>query len=326
MSKKLAPLTLLLLLMITTTSSAQTNLTRQEYIDIYKFIAVDHMEKYGIPASITMAQGILESGSGNSELAAKSNNHFGIKCKSNWTGGKVYHDDDAKGECFRAYSTVEQSYADHAEFLNSSPRYDSLFDLSSSNYKGWARGLKKAGYATAPDYAERLIKIIEDNNLHLLDQEDGVAKYALISGGSSTTPTRNDWSEVGDGVDPNNFSTTINAHKGYNVHRNNKVFFVVAKRDDTIEKIGEFFMITPRRLRSYNDLERKDQVKEGDKIYIARKAKRSEEGGVSSHIVRSGETIRSISQDYAITVKSLCKLNTLKSKQKLKVGQKILIK
>ena len=125
-----------------------------------------------------MAQGILESDCGNSLLSMKSNNHFGIKCKRNWTGDKVYHDDDAKGECFRSYPSVEASYRDHAEFLDSQPRYDSLFAYSSDDYKSWARGLKAAGYATAPDYAQRLIRIIEENQLFLLDRPDGARLYA----------------------------------------------------------------------------------------------------------------------------------------------------
>ena len=128
---------------------AQTRQTREEYIDKYKHIAIEHMERYGIPASITLAQGILESDSGNSNLARRSNNHFGIKCKSNWTGQRVYHTDDAPDECFRKYDSVEESYEDHAEFLGQSPRYASLFAYSSSDYRSWARGLKAAGYATA---------------------------------------------------------------------------------------------------------------------------------------------------------------------------------
>ncbi len=325
MSKRLISLTLLLL--STMVAVAQTRYTRQEYIDKYKHIAVDHMQRYGIPASITMAQGVLESNSGNSQLATKSNNHFGIKCKSDWTGGKVYHDDDATDECFRAYPTVEQSYADHAEFLDKSPRYDSLFDLSSSDYKGWAHGLKKAGYATAPDYAQRLIKIIEDNNLQLLDQKNGIERYVAVSGGSTQAPTQqNGWFDEAGTVDPDNYSTTINAHKGYNVHRNNKVFFVVAKRDDTIEKIGEFFMISPRTLRSYNDLGRKDIITEGEKVYIARKANRWSKDDTTIHTVQSSETIRSIAQDYAITTRALCKLNKITPKKRLKVGQKLSIK
>ena len=156
---------------------AQVRQTREEYISRYMSIAVAHMERYGIPASITMAQGILESDCGNSLLSMKSNNHFGIKCKRNWTGEKVYHDDDAKGECFRSYPSVEASYQDHAEFLDSQPRYDSLFAYPSDDYKSWARGLKAAGYATAPDYAQRLVRVIEENQLYLLDRPDGMRLY-----------------------------------------------------------------------------------------------------------------------------------------------------
>ena len=128
-----------ILLCISVQLGAQVRQTREEYISRYMPIAIAHMERYGIPASITMAQGILESDCGNSLLSMKSNNHFGIKCKRNWTGDKVYHDDDAKGECFRSYPSVEASYRDHAEFLDSQPRYDSLFAYSSDDYKSWAR-------------------------------------------------------------------------------------------------------------------------------------------------------------------------------------------
>ncbi len=284
------------------------------------------MERYGIPASITMAQGILESNSGNSNLSTRSNNHFGIKCKSSWQGAKVYHDDDAKDECFRAYSSVEESYADHAEFLDNSPRYDSLFDLSSSDYKGWAHGLKKAGYATAPDYAERLIKIIEDSDLQILDLKNGLAKYAAIHGGNPTAPSSQGWVAEAQGVDPDNFSTTINGHRGYNVHRNNGVFFVLAKGGDTYEKIAEFFKITERRLRTYNDISRKSQIEEGEIIYIARKESKWREDNTTTHTVKSGETIHSIAQSYAITVKSLCRLNNIKRSDKLTPNTKLNIK
>ena len=158
-------------------AQAQVRQTREEYINKYKKIAVAHMERYGIPASITMAQGILESDCGNSWLSQASNNHFGIKCKRNWTGDVVYYDDDEKGECFRSYPSVEASYQDHAEFLDSQPRYDSLFSYAPNDYKSWARGLKAAGYATAPDYAQRLIRIIEESKLYLLDREDGLTIY-----------------------------------------------------------------------------------------------------------------------------------------------------
>ncbi len=315
-------------------ASAQSRQTRQEYINRYKHIAVDHMERYGIPASITMAQGILESDCGNSQLSQRSNNHFGIKCKSNWTGASVLHDDDAKGECFRAYGSVEQSYIDHADFLDQTPRYNTLFDLSNSDYKGWAHGLKAAGYATAPDYAEKLIKIIEDSDLQILDQKHGLQKYADLHGGSAIPVARDSWfadaqgggTPSEGGVDPNNFSTTINAHRGYNVYRNNGVFFVIAKRGDTFEQIAEFFDLSTRRLRSYNDLSRKAQLKMGDITYIAKKDSKWRGKDPRTHTVKSGETMQSISQEYAITLKSLLRINKLTTKSTIKPGQKIKLK
>ncbi len=183
-------------ILLSTLSAAQaqprrTNrLTREEYIDRYKSIAVAQMERYGIPASITMAQGILESDSGNSRLSLESNNHFGIKCKRNWTGPKVYHDDDAKDECFRAYESVEASYHDHAVFLDTQPRYDSLFAYSATDYKSWARGLKAAGYATAPDYAQRLVRLIESHKLYLLDQPNGSMSRACAARAIPTSGLR----------------------------------------------------------------------------------------------------------------------------------------
>jgi GR25 family glycosyltransferase involved in LPS biosynthesis len=173
----------LFLLLFSFQLSAQ-NMTRNEYIDKYKNEAVYQMKKYKIPASITLAQGILESGDGNSELAKKSNNHFGIKCNSDWEGERVYHDDDKKNECFRKYNKVRDSYDDHSEFLLR-PRYASLFEYALTDYKSWAKGLKKAGYATNPNYAKHLIKIIEENELHKLDDEVEVESDKLIFSGFS---------------------------------------------------------------------------------------------------------------------------------------------
>jgi flagellum-specific peptidoglycan hydrolase FlgJ len=141
-----------------------------QYIKKYAPLAVLEMHKYDIPASITLAQGILESGNGRSRLASKSNNHFGIKCHVGWKGAKVYHDDDEKGECFRKYKYVETSYKDHSEFLSGRRRYASLFKLRKSDYKGWAKGLKKAGYATDKKYPKKLIKIIEEYKLYEFDK------------------------------------------------------------------------------------------------------------------------------------------------------------
>ncbi len=156
-------------------------LSGEEYIELYSDLAMKEMLRSGVPASITLAQGMLESDNGNSGLARKSNNHFGIKCHNDWTGRKVHHNDDAFHECFRKYKTVYDSYVDHSDFLRNTPRYAFLFDLDITDYKAWAKGLKKAGYATSGTYADRLIRIIEENNLHrydLLALKEGVPAHA----------------------------------------------------------------------------------------------------------------------------------------------------
>lgn len=284
------------------------------------------MQKYGIPASITMAQGILESDSGNSNLALKSNNHFGIKCKSNWSGASVTHDDDEKGECFRAYSTVEQSYRDHAIFLDTSPRYDTLFDLSPSDYKSWARGLKKAGYATARDYAERLIKIIEDNGLNLLDQRGGMDKYVAQYGGTTAIPAELVAEPAGQSLSIDNFAVTINGHKGYGVFRKNKIFFVFANKGDSYKSIAKFFDISERRLRGYNDVPRRSHISAGEVVYIARKNNKWREDSNTTYTVKEGDTLHSVAQEFAITVKALVKINKTDVKYNLIVGQTLKLK
>lgn len=313
-------------------ANAQSRMTREEYIDRYKSIAVADMERYGIPASITMAQGILESDSGNSILSIKSNNHFGIKCKTGWNGGRVYHDDDEKGECFRAYPSVEASYRDHAEFLDSQPRYDSLFAYASDDYKSWARGLKAAGYATAPDYAQRLIRIIEENQLYLLDRPDGERLYAsrFNRGAEANDPftaqaSVDNAARASAAIDPDNYRVTINAHAGYNVYATNGVHYVVAKENDSFENIGEKFRISPRNLRRFNDL--KDPSAQpllGEVVYIERKKKRWE-GNAQQHICRQGETPYSVGQSYAIRTRSIERLNGLKNNQEIEAGRHIRI-
>ena len=323
-----------ILLCISVQLGAQVRQTREEYISRYMPIAIAHMERYGIPASITMAQGILESDCGNSLLSMKSNNHFGIKCKRNWTGDKVYHDDDAKGECFRSYPSVEASYRDHAEFLDSQPRYDSLFAYSSDDYKSWARGLKAAGYATAPDYAQRLIRIIEENQLYLLDRPDGERLYASRMGRKVTDPEGwfADQSSVepvsgsSSAIDPDNYRVTINAHNGYNVYATNGVHYVLAKEGDTFENIGRKFRLSPRNLRKFNDLkDKKAQPVPGEAVYIERKRKRWE-GNSRHHICRQGETAYSVGQSYAIRTRSIEKLNKLRKDEELAAGREIRIK
>ncbi len=317
---------LLLALGVVSLSAAERQ-TREEYVEKYKSIAIAHMERYGIPASITMAQGILESDSGNSRLSRMSNNHFGIKCKKSWMGDRVYHDDDAKGECFRAYPSVEASYQDHADFLDQSPRYDSLFAYSADDYRSWARGLKAAGYATAPDYAERLVKIIESMKLYLLDKENGNKIYAAAKSAKANTEQ---WWESNiatsdEQINPNAFRVTVNSHKGYGVYRTNHTFYIVAKENDTYESVGKIFDISPRTLRKFNDVAKDAQLKKGDIVYIDRK-KTQWLGNVMQHKVVRDENLYSLSQSYGIRLKSLAKLNRMRSNEEVKKGDIIRLK
>ncbi|MBR4996134.1 MAG: glucosaminidase domain-containing protein [Alistipes sp.] len=312
-------------------ASAQTRQTKEEYIDRYKTIAIDHMERYGIPASITMAQGILESDSGNSNLARRSNNHFGIKCKKDWKGAKVYHTDDAPNECFRSYETVEESYEDHAKFLDNSPRYDSLFAYQATDYRSWARGLKAAGYATAPDYAQRLIKIIEDNKLYLLDEENGAMLYAsrfksnenvaetFAESSSVNIPTATEGR-----IDPNDYRVVERTYNGYAVYANNRTHFVIARNGDKFADIASTFAITERTLRKYNEISPASTADpiEGEMIYIERK-QTEWNGDEQYHIVREGETLLSLSQEYGVRLKQLAAMNKLKVADTLQAGQRI---
>lgn len=333
-SKKTAITTILALVLTTTGVAAQQKITTQEYIERYKQIAVEHMERYGIPASITLAQGILESNSGNSALAKESNNHFGIKCKKNWTGGKVYHDDDEKGECFRSYDSVEESYEDHANFLDQNARYDKLFSYASDDYRSWAKGLKEAGYATNPQYANSLIKIIEDQKLYLLDKSNGEKLYAShLRAESGITKDFADASDVSqpiasDGkIDPNNYRVAEQVVGGFSLYTNNRTPYIVVREGDTLARIAETFSMTESTLRKYNEMKTTGEIQlvEGETIYVARK-QNSWLGNARRHIVRENETLLSISQDYGIRLSKLAKMNKMKKNATLTEGSEIKLK
>ena len=244
------------------------------YIDKYRDIAIKQMEKYHIPASITLAQGLLESGAGKSELARKSNNHFGIKCHS-WDGKRTYHDDDAKDECFRVYKSVEDSYEDHSIFLTTGQRYAFLFNFDQTDYISWARGLKRAGYATSPTYAEKLIEIIELYGLHRYDQKG------------------------------KRHSRYLGPHTPYLA---NDLVYIIARQGDTLPSIAEEFGISKRKLIQYNDRYRGYVPAKGDIIYLHRKHRRAIKP-YSKHIVVDGETMHMISQKYGVRLKRLYKMN-----------------
>ena len=279
---------LLCMLCVSAMSYAQRrNSAYNEYIKTYAPLAVEQMKKYKIPASITLAQGLLESGAGRSVLARKSNNHFGIKCHG-WRGRKVYHDDDAKDECFRAYRKAEDSYEDHSKFLREGPRYAFLFKLKITDYKGWAKGLKKAGYATDPSYANRLITIIEDYDLYKYDSK-----------GMSKREARR-WAKL-----LKKKPWLANPHQTYLV---NGLVYVVARDGDTFRLLGGEFDISWKKLVKYNDLHKEYTLEAGDIIYLKKKNKKAQKP-YEEYVVRDGDSMHSISQKFGIRLKNLYKMN-----------------
>ncbi len=297
-------------------------ITRAEYLERYKDIAIEHMEKYGIPASIKMAQGMLESDNGNSRLAREANNHFGIKCKKDWTGETIFHDDDALGECFRRYATAEESWYDHSEFLDKGQRYQFLFDLSPTDYKGWAEGLSKAGYATNPRYPEMLIKIIEDNELYFLDQGKQVPVGDIIAR-EEARKTAPDYELLSsEQVDVDNYVISMYNHNGYEIYSNNGSRFVVAREGDDLGKIAWLFGISEKKLRRYNDLSEAQNITAGNMVYIQPKNSRSDNGKVM-HTVKEGDTLHSVSQQYGIKMKKLARMNGYDIDVQLFPGQQI---
>ena len=309
----------------------QRNQAYVDYIQKYAHIAVSEQAKFGIPASITLAQGLLESGAGKSELALKSNNHFGIKCHTGWTGERTYHDDDAEQECFRKYKNVSESYDDHSLFLTSRPRYADLFSLKATDYKGWAHGLKKAGYATDPNYANKLIKIIEDYGLHQLDTQGSLGSgYQMVTEKKSDFNTNNQNSKTTDkkrNVRKNKRKAAtamgyVPAYRQHEVERTNGVRCVVAQAGDTYASIADEFDLQESDLLRFNDLNSVQQLEQGEKVYLAPKKAKARKGN-SYYQVKAGDTARDISQRYGIRLKKLYDLNDMSYKQGVKVGQSL---
>lgn len=279
------------------------NPTYQQYFDQYKDLAIEQMMKYKIPASITLAQGVFESGAGKSDLARRGNNHFGIKCHG-WKGATTYHNDDAPNECFRAYKNVYESFEDHSRFLVNGRRYSNLFRLNITDYKGWARGLKAAGYATNPRYADKLIEIIQLYKLYVYDSAKSYDKF--FARHTKDRPV-------------NGMLHTIYAF--------NKNYYVKARRGDTFRSLSEELGISERKLAKYNERDRNDVLEEGDVIYLKKKqSKAPKDYKDRLHYVRPGESMYSISQLYGIRLKSLYKLNRLSPDYQIKVGDGLLLR
>ena len=266
----------------------------QAYIEKYRDIAIEQMKKWKVPASITLAQGLLESAAGQSSLATHGNNHFGIKCHG-WSGATIYKDDDRRNECFRAYPSAYDSYEDHSRFLATGQRYRSLFSLRITDYKGWANGLKAAGYATNPRYAQSLIDIIERYELYQYDK----ASHLPFHG-------RQD---------------VVNLHPIY-IYNNN--YYLYARRGDTFRSIADEVGISRRKLARYNERDKNDVLVEGEIIWLKKKQRHAPKAMRGQlHTIVAGESMYTIAQRYGIRLKSLYKLNHLTPDYAIQVGHQL---
>lgn len=289
--------------------SQALNQTYLDYIAEYRDMAIEQQRKHGVPASITMAQGILESSAGTSYLAVNGNNHFGIKCTSDWPGRTIHRDDDKANECFRRYASVRDSYEDHSLFLLR-PRYQSLFALSLGDYKNWAYGLKACGYATDPKYPEKLIRLIELYNLNELTFDT-----VLVASGSVDENKLHlnqeeiafaEQEQVDDFIAPpmEELQLFHNHRSGYR----NGVRYIIAGPNETFTSLAVYLNMYERTLRKYNDALDTRELREGDLVYIYPKKKKSSRKYPSCYF-KTGDTAWDIAQRYGIKLKSLYDLN-----------------
>lgn len=296
------------MLLMCATSSAQMkwNQSYQAYINQYKDLAIEQMLRYRIPASITLAQGLFESRAGQSDLARQGNNHFGIKCH-NWTGPTQYHDDDARGECFRVYQDAKESYEDHSRFLAKQPRYSRLFSLNTTDYKGWAHGLKSCGYATNPQYANKLIQIIELYRLQDYDKAKSFDRFMATHSGTDV---------------PINAEGTLHP-----IHIFNDNYYLYAREGDTFKSIGREVNISWRKLAKYNERDKKAILHKGDVIYLKKKRKKApKQYKRRPHTVMPGESMYTISQKYGIRLKYLYKMNHLSPDYQIRPGAQLKVR
>ncbi|MBI9037370.1 MAG: glucosaminidase domain-containing protein [Bacteroidales bacterium] len=288
--------------------------TAKEYIEKYKDIAIKEMKKHNIPASITIAQGMLESGLGQSKLATKANNHFGIKCHKDWNGKTFRKNDDKRRECFRKYNSVEESFSDHSIFLSQRNRYKFLFNYEISDYKSWARGLRKAGYSTNSRYPKLLIAIIEEHELHKFDSKrhkntkSKKQKSKYLSNSNFSKETKFEF-------------VSINSNNR-KIYKNNNVKLIIAEQSDTYKKIADEFNIYTYQLYKYNDLKKTKKITPGQIIYVQSKKKKCD---IKSHQVKQNETMYTISQFYGIKLNKLYAHNNMIYGEKIKEGQILLL-
>lgn len=278
---------------------ADADADRRSYIDKYSSLAVSEMQRTGVPASITLAQGLLESGAGTSRLAVNANNHFGIKCHKSWRGETIYHDDDAPQECFRAYSKPEDSFRDHSDFLRYYDRYKPLFDLEITDYKGWAYGLKQAGYATDPKYAVKLIKLIEDYSLMRFDA--GVVPVV-------ESPDRLEKAQAQSVTYNEKFEFPLDRI----VYTKNGVPCIYSVAGDSYESLAKSYDLFKRELLRFNDLSQDEVLLPGTLVYLQRKKAKSGKGLDKYIVSEDGESLRDISQRFGVRMKSIARRNGLR--------------
>ncbi len=283
-----AALIILLLSILVIPLEGQKKNSREEYIRTYSELAMREMARVGVPASITLAQGCLESNNGNSRLAVRGNNHFGIKCHD-WTGKKIYHDDDSRRECFRSYASAYESFWDHSEFLTTKSRYAPLFEISPHDYRSWAKGLKKAGYATANNYATLLIRIIEENELYKYD--------LMVLNGS-----------MADDLDTISYHTNYGAQSERIILLNNQIEYILSEPGDTPESLRAEMGMYKNEIYKYNNLYKGAKLAEGSIIYLQPKRRKAAVGN-DIHRVEEGQTMYDISQIYGVKLKHLYRKN-----------------
>ncbi len=309
------------------TTPVSVTSTARDYISLYRDLAVSEMKRTGVPASITLAQGMIESDYGRSTLARSGNNHFGIKCHSDWTGQTMRKNDDSRNECFRKYRRPEDSFYDHSDFLKSGSRYRSLFDLDPTNYKAWANGLKSAGYATNPDYANLLIRKIEENKLYELDKGYTAASYKTpdqVQPQQPQTPPKPASTTVS--KPPVTQESTITfgdvMARAPRIMENNRIQYIIVKDGDTRKKLENEFQLLGWELAKYNDLKEDFTPEPGQILYLEPKRDKAETG-IEYHTTSEGETMYMISQKYGIKLKRLFEMNRMAEGSEPSAGQKI---
>ena len=285
-------------------STSGKGLSVEDYINTYKDLAISEMKRTGIPASITLAQGMIESDCGRSSLAREGNNHFGIKCHDNWKGPTIRHNDERRNECFRKYRKPEESFYDHSDFLKSEKRYRFLFNIEPTDFKSWAHGLKKAGYATNPDYANMLIKTIEENNLWYFDRgynSTSLPPQTTVPGKDTVPAQKTD--ETVKAVTFTNENTAVASHVP-RIMENNRIKYIIVKDGDTKDKLENEFQLLKWQLSKYNELNIDFQLVPGQILYLQPKREKAE-SGKEYYITTEGDTMYLISQRYGIKLKNL---------------------